>query len=290
MLLVFTSLACNLSGNTNQETNEELEERLKTSVAATIAVANHVDLPSQDPEAPAATQEPAGENTAEPLASTATSEPTAAPTSTPTETSEPTPTSSPTPPPDDPALTLGEPTFLDTFDSTANFTVYDEASTTTEIKEGKFFFTKHEIDFYGDEWTFSWKEIEEFYLEVTTITPASCSGKDRFGLIFRSPIYSKGYLFLVACDGSYILNRFDGSDMESLIEWTFDPAINTGPNQVNRLGVKTFDNDMSLYVNGNFLVLVEDNMFTGKGFFGFVIAAADTPEFTVAFDNLRYWD
>ena len=151
LVLVLSALACNLPGQDNTDQKGLDDEALKTSVAATVEAAD----PS-NPADPANTEEPGGEDAAE--EATATSEPT----STATETQEPTPTVSPTPPAGDPKLSLGDPDFRDQFNSGSNWTVHDEALSTTEIKNGKFYFTKHEPSPYSDEWLFTWPQIKDF--------------------------------------------------------------------------------------------------------------------------------
>ncbi len=281
LILVLSALACNLPGQNSAEEKRLDDESLKTSVALTIEAAD-----PDNPVAPANTAEPGADNTFEPDALTITAEPTA----TPTETQEPTPTASPTSPAGDPKLTLGDPDFRDQFNSGSNWTVHNEASSTTEIKNGRFYFTKHVPSPYSDEWLFTWPQIKDFYLEVTAVTPDTCTGKDRFGLIFRAPTYNKGYIFYLACDGTYMLNFWNGTNMVSLKDWTSASEIEAGANKANRLGVKTDDNDISLYVNGKFLVAIEDNSQIEEGYFGFVITGANTAEFTVTFDELMYWE
>ena len=279
LILVLSALACNLPGQDGADQKGLDDESLKTSVAATISAAD-----PDNPVAPANTEEPGGDATEN--VATATLEPTG----TPTETQEPTPTVSPTPPAGDPKLTLGDPDFRDQFNSGSNWTVHDEASSTTEIKNGRFYFTKHNPSPYSDEWLFTWPEIKDFYLEVTAVTPDSCTGKDRFGLIFRAPTYDKGYIFYLACDGTYKLNFWNGANMIRLKDWTASSKIEAGASKANRLGVKAEDNDISLYVNGKFLVTIEDDSHIDEGYFGFVITGATTAEFTVTFDELMYWE
>lgn len=280
LVLALSALSCNLPGQDDPEQEMLNEDSIKTSVAATLDSFDQNDASAQLPD----TTEEA--DTPDSVTPTATIDSTA----TPTETQEPTPTLSPTPPPSDPKLSLGTPDFKDSFNSTTNWTEHDQASSTTEIKDGKFFYTMHNPSPYSDEWVFSWPQIKDFYMEITAVTPASCSGKDRYGLIFRAPSYNNGYLFYLSCDGFYKLNKWDGSNMVSLEDWTFSDKIEAGPNKVNRLGIMTVDNDISLYVNGFFLTLIEDNDYMNEGYFGLLVAATDTSEFTVTFDDLMYWE
>ena len=78
--------------------------------------------------------------------------------------------------------------------------------------------------------------------------------------------------------------------MVTLKDWSFASEIEAGPGKANRLGIKTEDNDISLYINGEFMVMIEDNDYVDEGYFGFVMASANTAEFTILFDDLMYWE
>ena len=175
----------------------------------------------------------------------------------PTDTIAPTdtlaPTSTPTSVPGDPKLSLGNPDYTDTFDQTYNWYPYDSSTTKAEIKNGKFFYTMKGTK-SSSEWTLSWPEIKDFYLEVTAKTPDTCDGKDRYGLLFRAPDPSQGYLFYVSCDGQYRLALWDGSNFDILVDWTVANVINKGPNETNRLGVWAEGKKITLYINGEKLI------------------------------------
>lgn len=277
LILLIALLACALPGQVSS--NKQLDQNLlATSVAQTIEADNRPEANSPG------TQAPAPENASPEAAFTSI------PTLTASSTADPTITTTPTLSPGDPTIGLGQPDFKDAFNTDTNWALFDSASSKTEIKNGQFYYTIKTASAYSDEWTFSWPQIKDFYLEVTAISPASCSGKDRFGLIFKAPSYSEGYLFYIACDGSYRLSKWDGAHMIGLTEWTFASEIDAGPNQANRIGVKTQDNDISLYINGHLVKVLEDNSYLDAGYFGFVLSASETNNFTVIFDNIVYWE
>jgi hypothetical protein len=56
------------------------------------------------------------------------------------------------------------------------------------------------------------------------------------------------------------------------------------------LGVWLEGNTFRLYVNGVRLDEINDSQFTAEGYSGAVIAAHNTPGFTVYLDELSYWN
>ncbi len=213
---------------------------------------------------------------------------TASPTQTETPTEEPTETSSPTPVPDDPAENLGVPTFLDTFSNANNWYTYDEPQSSFEIDEGVFTLTAKKANSY-ETWSLSWAEIKNFYLEVTGTFGEECSGKDRYGVIFRAPDTGKGYLLSVTCDGNFRLSSWDGDEYRVIKKYQSSGYLETGPGATNRLGIKAKDSKLKVYVNGHQVLNINDNQFTGKGRFGVLVAASETAGFSANLSRVRYW-
>ncbi len=205
----------------------------------------------------------------------------------PTDTQTPQPTT--TPFAGDPRQALGDPDWVDFFQNANNWSLYSGTQSKTEIKDGMYFFTIFDTQ-PGSVWTLSWPEIQDFYLEATALTPASCSGLDRYGLFFRAPDTDHGYVYHFSCDGRYRIAKWDGEEFEELQDWTANSAIHAGPNQTNRIGVKAEGTKLTLYANGVQLFIVTDNDYTGESRFGFTLGSANTDNFVVRFDEIAYWD
>jgi hypothetical protein len=134
------------------------------------------------------------------------------------------------------------------------------------------------------------------YLEAMFKTGA-CSGLDHYGIILRVPEASEpdqGYLFGVSCDGRYSLRRWNGEilpkgEMKKLVDWTASTAINSGPNQTNRLGIFAVGKRLILYANGKLLTEVEDANYP-TGYFGAFIGQSGTENFSVQLDEMAYWE
>ena len=259
---------------------------IATKVAATLTAgaAGEGQLPTGEgepqPDAPTFTPEPGDP----PLPSDT---PTLTPT--PTETPTPTITQTPTLASDDPVLSLGMPTFDDNFDGGVNFYLYNDSQASYQIEDDRMVLIAKKANSY-ETWSLSWGDLTNFYLEVTGTFGDDCSGKDRYGLIFRAPDTTEGYLISITCDGSFRLSTWE-SDVEeytSIKKWTSSQYINTGPGGTNRLGIRAKNSKLTGYINGNQVFELNDSTFS-KGRFGVMVAAAETPGFTAYLDRVVYW-
>lgn len=176
------------------------------------------------------------------------------------------------------------------FNSENDWYTYDAAGDRVEIKNGKLFYTMDDTLGYSL-WAYASPRVEDFYLEILATTPATCSGRDRYGIILTpKDSLDRGYLFHVSCSGEYRLSIYDGNDTTVLIPWGSDAAIKSGPNQTNTLGFLRNGKKIGIYVNGVLMGEVDDNTYMGENKFGVIIHAANTPDFTIAYDDAAYWD
>ncbi|MFC1936292.1 hypothetical protein ACFLYP_01350 [Chloroflexota bacterium] len=244
------------------------------------------EVPTDTPtEIPTATFTPTETATAT-LIPTETATPTI--TLTPSETPTITPTFTPTLPSTDPKLTLGQPLWEDHFDNDDNWRPYQNETSWASIKDGKFLYMKFS-GWSAAEWLLTYPQAKNFYLEVTVTTPLQCSGKDRYGLIFRAPNTKEGYFYAFSCDGMVRLTSWNGNTLKTIMEWTPSSAVFGGGGQTNRMGLKADGVSFTLYANGFPIGEVEDDVYLFAGSFGFFIGTAETPNFLVAFDDLYYW-
>lgn len=210
--------------------------------------------------------------------------------STPTPPPDPSPT--PTAISDDPQQVLGAPTFVDTLESGRSFGLqdkpYDDDYTFIRVENGAMILTSRYATGYRG-WRTGGTKIGNAYLE-TLVRTGECSGLDTYGLVFRSPDFVKGYWFQLTCDGKWAFGYWDGEQYVNLAEGSnVNDAIRTGPNQTNRIGVYAVDSNYTLYVNGIKIREISDNTFTEPGSYGIVIAARNTPNFTVYAEEFAYW-
>jgi hypothetical protein len=215
--------------------------------------------------------------------------PTYTPTNTPTVTSTPTDESTPTRAPEDPVLSLGVPSVKDTFDSGSIIYQYDESQSSFQVDDNKFVLIAKKSNGY-ETWSLSWEELTNFYLEITGAFGDECGGKDRYGMIFRAPDTSEGYLISISCDGSFRLSSWESEDEEYTVikSWTSSDYINSGPGGENRLGVKVKGEKITGFINGHQVFELNDGTFT-KGRFGVLVAASNTAGFTAYLTQVVYW-
>ncbi len=258
---------------------------IETIVAQTLSAIS-TDLPATE-SSPIGSLELTSTVTMIPLTTTAL--PTKSPA--PTFTNTPIPSLTPTFIQEDPRTSLGPPTWQDKFDDARNWTLFDDVCFKSEIEGGKYIMTSKNAP-SATCWEVTWPRINNFYLETTSITTEVCEGTDRFGMIFRAPDPSQGYLFGLTCDGNYGMARWDpeGEQWDYFVEFTPSEHINAGANQTNRLGVKADNDRFGLYINGKLVAEVEDNTYSEEGLIGYFIGATETENFQVEYDEMAYWD
>jgi hypothetical protein len=224
---------------------------------------------------------------------TPSSEPSATATLTPTPTQTATP--SPTPGPEDPriGLDLDNPDYRDDFTTAGRwYNGYDGPDASLNF-EGPTFAAIDKTTDYFVTYSASVRTEVNFYVEIDA-TIGICSGRDASGFAFRvgGASYDQAYIFEVACNGSYRLQKFISitSDPEVLINWTPSLVINKGPNATNRLGVFADGDELYLFVNDALLreFPVVDNAYS-QGRFGLFANAIETVNLKVVFDNFELW-
>ncbi len=187
------------------------------------------------------------------------------------------------------SLNLGAPTWSDSMDKATYWFLVDTDNTRFKMNNGALEMIA-KTQGALDEWGLSQRAaVDDFYLEVDFTTGDSCSGLDRYGMIVRAPSPEKGYVFGVSCDGRFRLYLWDGSTYTGLQEWKAHPAIRTGPNQKNTLGIWVKGKVFKMYVNGQLVGKVQDATFA-EGQFGLFIAGAESSPFKVRVEETRFWD
>jgi hypothetical protein len=221
---------------------------------------------------------------------TATPEPTE--TQEPTQTQAPTETNTPSLPTatnaiTDPRISLGAPTRSDKMDSSDYWFLYEDEHVKIQIANGFMDLTAINPDGWHG-WTLSSPSLTDFYLEETA-KPGDCDGTDSYGILSRAPDGENGYFYGFSCDGRYIFKKWDGSKFATLVNWTANSAILKGANQTNRLGIMAKGSDFTFYANGVKIGETSDTTYD-KGVFGLWVASYKTPNFTVAVDEVDYWN
>lgn len=184
-------------------------------------------------------------------------------------------------------LNLGAPTWSDTFKNSANWYLIETAYTEFKVKNDSLVMEASPGG--GDEWGLSnQKALSDFYMEVSYKTGSDCSGKDRYGILFRAPNPNAGYVFGFSCDGNFRLYKWDGANYAPIQQWKYSEAIHAGANQSNRLAVWAKGDTIKLFANGVLLGEYVDGTYS-KGRFGLFIGAIESDPFKVFVEDIAYW-
>ncbi|MFN2202428.1 MAG: clostripain-related cysteine peptidase, partial [Caldilineaceae bacterium] len=98
-------------------------------------------------------------------------------------------------------------------------------------------------DYYGDA-----ALPDVFMLEVTAQTAGSID--TAYGLIFQVEDDSHFYSFRVSGDGYFLVEKADGDNLETLVEWTVAEPLDLSEEAANTLAVVGADGVYDLYING----------------------------------------
>lgn len=208
--------------------------------------------------------------------------------STPQET--PTSTTTQTPPADDPKIILGDPDWEDDLSSGKNWSLSEG-----DVEVGKSTFSASggkltAVNNFGYNWWLTYFNFEDAYLEAV-FEVETCADDDQYGLVIRSQDYEDGigYYYTITCGGKYDLVRETSSGSISLVGLTTSPAINSGSNQTNTLGIWADGSVIRLYINNQFLKEINDSNLQVDGHFGLFLYSTQTPNFTLHMDEIAYW-
>lgn len=268
-LIALLLVGCNFIANTSPEFRNNVSTEVSQQLTASPVIVDTI------------TSSPAETN---PTISVSSTE---IPKVTETETAIPTATLTPTFSPDDPRLKLGAPSWKEDF-SKANKNFYNNEDDQTRFiyETGNLSLTaKNPNGWLG--WSLSYPKPKDYYLEAT-FKVGTCSGLDQYGLVYRAPDFNNGYFFGFSCDGQYSLRIYNQKGY--LIPWTPNPAILSGSNQVNRLGILALGDRYAFYANGKLLQETKESTFVDAGLFGAFIASASTSNFTVLMDEIAFWN
>jgi hypothetical protein len=110
---------------------------------------------------------------------------------------------------------------------------------------------------------------------------------NNLGLLVR---YQEGgddfYWFQISSDGYYSVDLMRDGEWETLVGWQESTAIFQGLDVVNRLRLVCNGDTFDFYVNGTYLVTVEDDTYA-SGNIGLSVGTFDEPGVVVHFDNLE---
>lgn len=193
---------------------------------------------------------------------------------------------------DDPrfGINLSVPDYQDDFQVRYGWFEYsDPGSATITWEKGQLVATDHRADGFLW-WSTSGETGADIYAQVEAELDA-CQAKDAAGLAVRigGAGYDRGYTLELSCDGHYRMRKFiSGASPETMVDWTEDPAIETGPGAINAIGFHAEGPALAGFANGELLGSVEDPDFV-FGNFGLFAEAADSDSTTATFRQFALW-
>jgi hypothetical protein len=129
--------------------------------------------------------------------------------------------------------------------------------------------------------------LEDFFAEAT-IRLSLCSGKDQFGMIFRSTPGSNYYRYTVSCEGRSRLERILSGSNSPLIDWLSSGDAPTAAPAELQLGVWVVGNEIRVFLNHHLQFSVHDPVLH-VGTLGFFVYADGTSPITTAFSDLSVY-
>lgn len=308
---------CNRPASPEDESKEETSIALRVR-ATTLAMAAEEEAEpvevaerGEDPEEALPSETP--------VPSTDTPQPSETPHPTATPSPTETPTITPTPGPEavegslvrapyDPAADLGSPQVYESFDASEGiFPDRSDGASRSWYGDGLY-----NLSFTSrGRWTWYWTNMEgaNFYADVVIYNGDQCVDRDTAGFVYRgSAVWDYGYMFGISCGGAYFvgLTAIPGSDgfICAIINRTKldcdypklipHPAIDPGPEAINRIGIMAKGGDVDFYINGEWVD--EFSMYSlGPGFtipqgnFALYLGTAQKPNARVSFDDFSLW-
>jgi hypothetical protein len=110
-----------------------------------------------------------------------------------------------------------------------------------------------------------------------------------YGLLVRHTNGQNFYFFAITADGAYSVWKKVDDEWIALRDWERSPALTTGLNRPNRLGVLAQANELVFYVNGTILTELEDDAFS-SGQLGLAAGTFAVGNAEVAFSAIDLWD
>ncbi len=176
--------------------------------------------------------------------------------------------------------------YVETFDQAGNWRTGSDTYTEGEVRDGIY-----DLHIIGDDvsrWSSAGKNFADgvYEVEATQIEGPLDNG---YGMLLRADT-DKGdfYLFKVSGDGYVWIGRYvDEVEDQAIIggHWFESPAVKTGLNQTNKLGVAAESGNLVFFVNGSEVGRVTDNSFK-EGDVGLFAQSLGFGGVRVFFDNL----
>lgn len=172
--------------------------------------------------------------------------------------------------------------FEDDFSSTGSgWDRYEDEYALTDYVEDHYRITISADGYFA--WATPDKNFGDVIVEVDVVKLEGNDEND-IGIICKHQDENNFYALNIGTDGSAnIYRRYQGGNIEPLLDWVLNSAINQGT-EFNHLRAECVGDRLSLYVNGELVVETFDSSIT-KGDVGLITSTYSNPNLDVAFDN-----
>jgi hypothetical protein len=130
--------------------------------------------------------------------------------------------------------------------------------------------------------------LRDFYLEITA-SPNLCRSGDEYGLLLRVNENLEFYRFGLNCSGQVRLDKFFSGRASSPYPLTYSGAVPPGAPSISRLGVLARGKELTFFVNGQQVFVVEDPSLPSGTIGVFARSNGDTPV-TINFSALEVFE
>ncbi len=160
---------------------------------------------------------------------------------------------------------------------------YVDEHTRAEVVNGLMEVEIIEAGWISNNW---WEDdFDDIYLAVDARQVDGVTGDGSMSLMCRASDADNMYAFDISNDGWFAIWKLEDNDWSSLVEWTQAAAIKQG-DAWNKIQVACVGNDLSLWVNDQFLISIEDDTFS-SGDAGFAAGSFEESNTNFEFDNFQ---
>lgn len=178
--------------------------------------------------------------------------------------------------------TVGSVLYQDDFSSPTGWPAYEDADYTTAYADGgyRIYVTTDQYTV----WSHPGQSFDDVQIEVDTTRLGGPSNSE-FGIVCRYQDGDNFYALKITNDGYYSINRREGGEWNTVVDWQTSAAIHQGEDAANHLRAECVGDRLTLYANDQFLAEAHDAAFA-SGDIGLLAGTFDQVGTDILFDNL----
>ena len=158
---------------------------------------------------------------------------------------------------------------------------FEDTEGLTDYSDGTY-----KIGVYTDTMFYWANPYQNFTDVIIEVEAQKVSGEDdmQYGIICRHADIDNWYALVISADGyAAMRKRYQGNDLDYLVEWVQVPSVKTG-NATNNLRAECIGDRLALYVNGSLAIEATDSDII-SGDVGLMAGTFEQSSTIVLFDN-----